>query len=221
MRLGKDKSIYPFVQVGQKVSHLLVRETAFEGRHHAAAGEYLALYHLIGCRYSAGQGGTAEETVQVWRRRLEAEVVIFMAVGAAHVVEMLPFCLLRGQCRFGAAAGCAEQRQAGSQRKQRFWRGKMRHCSHSRPLPSIGSRQRAVPRIGLPAVLLPLADGFAICGIVAQSAACMVYGVSCPQSRNLVREEASRTFVPSIAPFAGLASPALRFAPVRDAGREA
>jgi len=91
------------VKVGEQIGYLLVRESAGEWRHHAFAGKNGALDVGIGCGRAAGQLGMVEDTVQIGRDFFERQVVEFVAVGAAPIEEMLPFCLLGSKRRPGVA----------------------------------------------------------------------------------------------------------------------
>ena len=93
------------MEVGQQVGHLLVRKATVKGRHVAFAGENDATDLGIGGRNAAGERASVEEAMEVGRDFLEGQVVVAVAVGAAHFVEMLPFRLLRSEFSFGAAAG--------------------------------------------------------------------------------------------------------------------
>ena len=42
--------------------------------------------------------------MEVGRDFLQVQVIILVAVGAADLVEVLPFCFLRGEGRLGVAA---------------------------------------------------------------------------------------------------------------------
>jgi len=85
------------VQVGQQRGHLNVVEAAFEGGHHALSIEHDAAYLGIVDGCATGQSRSIEHAMKIGRNLLQCEIVVFMAMSAAHLVEMLPFHLLRAQ----------------------------------------------------------------------------------------------------------------------------
>lgn len=92
------------VQVGQQGGHLFLIEAAGEGGHHSLPGQNDVLDGGVGRRDSAGQLSACEEVVKIGRNFFELKVVVAMAVGAAHLVEMLAFGLLRSEFGFAATA---------------------------------------------------------------------------------------------------------------------
>ena len=88
------------VQVSQQSGRLLGRQLESKGRHHSFACLQDALYLGIRCRFTAGQRGMVEDSVQVWRRRPQTQIVVLVAMSAANLVDLLPFRLLRGERGF-------------------------------------------------------------------------------------------------------------------------
>ena len=84
------------MQISQQGGLLLVRKATVKGRHHSLSGEDDAADFCIAGKGAAGEGGLGEDSVEVWRSLLETEVVVFVTVCAADLVEVLAFCLLRG-----------------------------------------------------------------------------------------------------------------------------
>ena len=85
------------VQIGKKRGHLLVGEPAGKGGHHSLPGIDHAPHFRIAGRGSAGQRGAGEDAMEVRRNLLQVQVVVLVAMGASGLVEVLPFCLLRGE----------------------------------------------------------------------------------------------------------------------------
>ena len=96
------------MEVSQQRGHLLLVESACESGHHAATLQDILPDGLVGGGDAAGEGRAVKQPVQVGWNLLESEVVVFMAVGAAHLVEMLPCLLLR--CELGRRATADEER---------------------------------------------------------------------------------------------------------------
>ena len=84
---------------------MLVGEAAGESGHQTLAGKDHAADLGIGCGRAAGKSGTSENRVQIRRDFFERKIIVLVAVGAAGLVEVLPFLLLRGQCGLAVAAG--------------------------------------------------------------------------------------------------------------------
>lgn len=116
------------VEIGQKRGHLLVAEPAGKGRHHSLPFHNDRAHRVVGKRRTAGQNRLREKTMQVGRHLLQLEVVVLVAVGAASSVEMLPFLLLRGECRLRMAAGDQVKYKNTEEQKQS---GGTRHRDHS------------------------------------------------------------------------------------------
>ena len=91
-------SAQPGMQIGQQRAHLFLGE---------AAGKATASFPCLpahSCRTAASVAGAPlgrvvaiEDAVQVRRNFLEREVIVFVAMGAAHLVKVLPFRLLRSE----------------------------------------------------------------------------------------------------------------------------
>lgn len=85
------------MQIGQQRRHLRFRKAAREAGHLALARKYQATHLSIRCRSAAGQFRLAHRSVNVRRRGLQCQVVLFVAVRAVDSVEMPPFRLLQGE----------------------------------------------------------------------------------------------------------------------------
>ena len=83
---------------------MLVGEPAGKGGHHSLPGKDHLRHSGVSSRGSAGQCGAGEDAMEVGRDFLQVQVIILVAVGAADLVEVLPFCFLRGEGRLGVAA---------------------------------------------------------------------------------------------------------------------
>jgi hypothetical protein len=83
------------VQIGEQRSHLFVGKATGKGWHHAPTGEHDALDVRVGGWHSAGQIRVIEDVMQVGWGFLERQVIEFVTMSAAHIVEMLPYRLLR------------------------------------------------------------------------------------------------------------------------------
>jgi hypothetical protein len=92
------------VEVCKKRIHLLLAEAAGEGWHIALAGEDSADDLRIGGGRAAGQRGAAEKIAQARRRRLEGEIVLFVAMGTTYLIEVLARGLLGREPGLGVAA---------------------------------------------------------------------------------------------------------------------
>ena len=87
------------MQVSQQSGHLLFVESACKAGHHAATLQHILSDGLVGYRDAAGEGLLVEQPVQVGWNFLQRQVVILIAMGAAHIVEILPFGLLWSERR--------------------------------------------------------------------------------------------------------------------------
>jgi len=92
------------MQVSKQSCHLLIVEASGKSRHHSPAGEHILPHRRIGGRYTAGQRFAVKNSMQVRRDFLQRQVILFMTMRAAHLVEMLPFRLLWRKLRRGVAA---------------------------------------------------------------------------------------------------------------------
>ena len=87
------------MQVCQQRRQLLVGESADKARHHSLPCQHILPHGFVRGRNSAGQSFAGEDAMQVWGYLLERQVVVFMAVGAANLVKVLPFSFLRCERR--------------------------------------------------------------------------------------------------------------------------
>jgi len=99
------------MKVGEQRGHLLLGEAAGKAGHHSVPCQNISPDSRIGGWNSAGQGSAVKDAVQVWRNLLEDQIVVFVAVRAANLVEVLPFSLLRSQRRRRVAASQKGHRQ--------------------------------------------------------------------------------------------------------------
>jgi hypothetical protein len=96
-RSSCDGSAQTGVQIGQESGHLLVRESACEGGHHSLPYQHILPHGCI-CSWNASEEGLAvEDAVQIRRDFLKCLVVILVAMGAADLVKVFAFRLLRGE----------------------------------------------------------------------------------------------------------------------------
>lgn len=91
------------VKIRQQRFHLRGGKAPRERRHHALALKHRTRQLHISSRGAAGQLGAVEHSVQIWRNCLERQVVVFMAMRAAHLVKMLSLRLLRREFPFAVA----------------------------------------------------------------------------------------------------------------------
>jgi len=93
--LARRRSAQAGMEICQQRRHLLFVKPASKTGHQSPAVEDVEPNGCFGCRNAAGQRLVLKYIVQVRRNFLEREVVVLMAMGAANLVKMLPFCLLR------------------------------------------------------------------------------------------------------------------------------
>ena len=103
--------LQPRMQVRHQRVHLRLGEAALEGGHHAFACVDDAGYFLVGGGGAAGQVWMLKDAVQIGRHLFEFEIVVLVAVGAAHLVEVFAFGLLRGERNFAMAGGDEQERR--------------------------------------------------------------------------------------------------------------
>src|ERR1035437_3951015 len=96
------------MKVGDERSHLFAGEAAGEAGHHSLPCQHILPHYFVVCWNSAGQRLTVEDAAQVRRGFLERQVVVLVTVGAANLVKVLAFGLLRGKCRCCMAASECE-----------------------------------------------------------------------------------------------------------------
>lgn len=82
------------MQVRQQCRHLRIVKSTRKCGHHAFARQHYLSNLRVSCRSAAGQRRLVEEPMEIGRNFLESEVVVFMAMRASHLVEVLPFHLL-------------------------------------------------------------------------------------------------------------------------------
>ena len=87
------------MQIGQESGHLLVVESVGKGRHGPLPCEYNLPHNSIRGRGAIEEGLAIEDVVQIRRDFPESLVVVFMAMGAADLIKVFAFCLLRGKRR--------------------------------------------------------------------------------------------------------------------------
>jgi hypothetical protein len=103
------------MQVSQERGHLFVGKSAGESGHHALACYYHALYLGVAGGNAARQCGCGKHPVKIGRDLLETKVVFFVAMGAADLVQVLPFCLLLGKSSLSMATSHRERKQRDTQ----------------------------------------------------------------------------------------------------------
>jgi hypothetical protein len=117
------------VQIREKRGHLRIIEPAAEGGHHSPAVQNDAADFGIRRGGSTGQGCVLEDTMQIWGRLFELEIVIAMAVCATHFIEMPTLGLLRRELWRAVATG----QQHGVKRDRRGWKAPLKdHSVHFR-----------------------------------------------------------------------------------------
>lgn len=92
------------MQISEKSSHLIVCESPGKGRHHSLACQNNFPNFFVRNWCSTRKRRMCKYPMQIRRNFLEAEIVVLVAMRAAHGIEMLPFRLLRGECRRYMAA---------------------------------------------------------------------------------------------------------------------
>jgi hypothetical protein len=83
---------------------LLVRESACEGGHRSLSREHNLLHYRIRGWSAVQEGLAVKDAVQIRRNLPECLVVVLVAMGAADLVNVLPFRLLQRERGFCAAA---------------------------------------------------------------------------------------------------------------------
>ena len=82
------------MKVSQQRGHLLLGESSREPRHQSPAGKNILPYRGIRRWNAAGQCLAFKEPMQIWRNFLQRQIVLLVAMRAAHLVEVLAFRLL-------------------------------------------------------------------------------------------------------------------------------
>lgn len=103
------------MQIRDERRHLLFGEAPVETGHHSPACQYVLPHRDIRGRRAAGQGLALKDAMQIGRNLLQRQIIVFVAMGAADLIQMLARGFLRGQRRTGAAARKA---QAADRRNQ-------------------------------------------------------------------------------------------------------
>jgi hypothetical protein len=100
------------MEVRDQRIHLRLGEAAFKGGHHAFASVEDAGDFLIGGGCATGQVWMLKDRMQVGRDFFEFEIVVLVAVGAAHLVEVFALGLLRSERRLAMAGGDEQERRS-------------------------------------------------------------------------------------------------------------
>ena len=87
------------MQVGDQGIHLLLCHLIGKRRHHSLARHEHPFDFCIGCRSAIWQCIALEEAVQIGWNLLEVQVVLFVAMSASHVVQVLALRLPRREAR--------------------------------------------------------------------------------------------------------------------------
>jgi hypothetical protein len=98
------------MQISKKSGHLIVCESPGKGRHHSLASQDNSSNFFVRNWCAARKRRMCKYPVQIRRNFLQAEIVVLVAMCAAHRIEMLPFRLLRGECRRYMAANKSSER---------------------------------------------------------------------------------------------------------------
>ncbi len=85
------------VKKDQQSGHLLLGESSGKGGHHSLPFQDVLPHSLIRGRSATGQGLALKNLMQIWRNLLQTKIIIPVAVGAADLVDVLAFDLLRGE----------------------------------------------------------------------------------------------------------------------------
>ena len=93
------------MQIIQQRGHLLWVKPPRKSRHHPSALQNVVGDRLIRRRNPAGQRLVLEQPMQIRRNLLQRQIIVLMAMRAAHLVKMLSFRLLGRQllCRVAPA----------------------------------------------------------------------------------------------------------------------
>lgn len=87
---------------------MLVCKATSKGRHHSLTCQNGLLHLRVGCWITAGHCGFCKEAVEIGRDFLQTQVVVAVAVGAAHFVKVLPCCLLGRELYFCVTTSYAD-----------------------------------------------------------------------------------------------------------------
>ena len=90
-------SLQAGMQIGEQGLHLCLVEATGKRGHHALARQNDLSDSIVRRRNSAGKRAPAKDPMQVRRNLLEGEVIVLVAMGAPHRVQVLPFLLLGGE----------------------------------------------------------------------------------------------------------------------------
>lgn len=94
---GRQLLLGSVVQPGQQLLHLYRRETAGKWRHQALSLQQDATNLIVRGRSSAGEGLVRKNMMQAGGNLPEAKIVLFVAVCAATVVQVLAGSLVLGK----------------------------------------------------------------------------------------------------------------------------
>jgi len=98
------------VQIGQQCFHLRIVKPSSKRRHHALSSHDDTPNLHIRCWSTTWQLRLVEHSMQIGRDLLQGKIVLFMAMGAPDLIEMLSFHLLLCQLRGFPAARHAKNR---------------------------------------------------------------------------------------------------------------
>ncbi len=96
---GQPASAQPGMQISLQRSHLLIGKSTGKGGHHSLPCQHVLPYSCVRGSSAAGQGLAVKYSMQVRRDFLEPQVVVLVAMGAANLIKVLPFRLLRSERR--------------------------------------------------------------------------------------------------------------------------
>jgi len=104
------------MQIREQIAHLLIRKTPGKARHIPFAAKNGPNNLGIRSRSTARKLVMMKDPAKIRRCWLESQVILFMAVSAAPVVELLPLSLLRSKAALRMAAG-KKQDKSGKSKK--------------------------------------------------------------------------------------------------------
>ena len=115
------------MQIRHHRIHLFLRHLIFKRRHHSLPGHQHLLNLRIRRRLAIRQCVPVKHAMQIRRNLLQAQIVFFVAVRTANVIEMLAFCLLGRERRHRPAT-----RYAGKSSGQK-------RCTNAIPISTLDS----------------------------------------------------------------------------------
>src|SRR5271157_3603259 len=92
------------MQVGKQLGHLLVGEAASKSGHHSLPCQDILPHGHVSGWNTAGEGLADKDAMQIRRYLFQRQVVVFVTMGAADLIEVLAFSFLRGERRSRMAA---------------------------------------------------------------------------------------------------------------------